>query len=392
MPLTETGFQRRTFAEILEAKIAKAKELFGEDIDTSELTPLGKFIRINAYDQALTEEETELVYYSIFPNTAQGVSLDRLCVFAGISRNATINTLYKVEFTGTAGTVIPVGFLIGTESGINFATTEDVTIGESGTIEANARCEESGEIGNVKASDITVIVNPVADVESVTGIEIVTKGAEAESDYELRKRFNASKEGLGSCNEVAITSALLRIPTVTHAGIIVNDSDVTDDSGRPPKSFECFIHGGEDYHAKIAETIFDKKPLGIKTHGTITEEVIDSGGHSHSINFSHTATVSVYVRLAVKTDATFEGATGKKAIKSNLEDYIDSVGIGNTVVLSSLYGYIHGVTGVKEVSELLLSTDGNTWNTANITVEQYENCICQQVAIKQNSEGDYEVI
>lgn len=63
MPLTELGFKRRTYDEILQSKIEKARELFGEDIDTSELTPFGKFIRINAYDQALTEEEAEIIYF-----------------------------------------------------------------------------------------------------------------------------------------------------------------------------------------------------------------------------------------------------------------------------------------------------------------------------------------
>ena len=87
MPLTSKGFERLTYDEIVNKKIQKAKELFGEDIDTSELTPLGKFIRINAFDLAEAEEEAEYIYYSIFPNTASGVSLDRLCTFVGISRN-----------------------------------------------------------------------------------------------------------------------------------------------------------------------------------------------------------------------------------------------------------------------------------------------------------------
>lgn len=100
MGLTTTGYVRATYAEILESKIRKAKDLFGEDIDTSEITPLGKFIRINAYDQALAEEEIEQVYYSRFPNSASGVSLDRLCVFVGLTRNPATAARYKVEVFG----------------------------------------------------------------------------------------------------------------------------------------------------------------------------------------------------------------------------------------------------------------------------------------------------
>ena len=77
------GYVRRSYDDILSDKIQRAKELFGEDIDTSDLTPLGKFIRINAYDQALAEEEIEAVYYARFPDTASGQNLDRLLVFGG---------------------------------------------------------------------------------------------------------------------------------------------------------------------------------------------------------------------------------------------------------------------------------------------------------------------
>lgn len=45
MGLTDNGFVRRTYDDILNAKIQRAKELFGEDIDTSDLTPLGKIGR-----------------------------------------------------------------------------------------------------------------------------------------------------------------------------------------------------------------------------------------------------------------------------------------------------------------------------------------------------------
>ena len=157
-------------------------------------------------------------------------------------------------------------------------------------------------------------------------------------------------------------------------------------------SFECFVNGGYDYHTQIAEAIFDKKPIGIKTTGNIAQEIIDSGGNSHIINFSHTENISVYVRIALNTDNKFEGAIGRKDIKDNLVTYIDNIGIGNALVLSSLYGHIHSVTGVKEVTVLELSTDGDTWTADNIDVEQFESCICAQVSIKQDAAADYEVV
>ncbi len=398
MPINEYGFKRRTYDEILTDKIAKAKELFGEDIETNDLTPLGKFIRINAYDQAITEEEAEMIYYSIFPTTAIGTSLDRLAVFAGIKRNVATKARYTAKITGKAGATVAVGFLVGTESGINFSvigtatvaddgvveTAEgDVTIGEDETVLVTVECVESGGIGNVLVKEINTIVNPSADVSEVIGEGLISKGAEVESDLELRRRFSSAIEGMGSCNEPALKSALLRIPTVTHAGVITDETN---------GSFECYVNGNEEYYEQIAKAIFEKKPIGIKTTGAIEQEFTDSSGKKQVIKFSRTSNISVYVQMAIKTNVEFSGNAGLEEIKDNICSYIDNIGIGNSLVLSSLYGKIHSVTGVTEVTELKLSTNGENWSTDNIAAAEYENCVCYEVRIKQNDGTDYEVI
>ena len=40
MPMTDQGFQRQTYAELLEQQINRAKQLFGADMDTSETSVL----------------------------------------------------------------------------------------------------------------------------------------------------------------------------------------------------------------------------------------------------------------------------------------------------------------------------------------------------------------
>ena len=102
MPLTELGFERPTYDELLQKQIERAKLLFGDDIDTGETTPFGKYIRINVADFADLYELAEKVYYARFPNAATGVSLDRLCPFVGISRNPATYARHKIRFHGTA--------------------------------------------------------------------------------------------------------------------------------------------------------------------------------------------------------------------------------------------------------------------------------------------------
>lgn len=371
MGLTEKGYQRRSYDDILNDKILRAKELFGEDIDTSDLTPLGKFIRINAYDQALAEEEAEAIYYSAFPDTASGQSLDRLLIFAGINREPATAATFKVKFSGNPGAAVPVGFLVGTESGLTYYVTQEATIGDDGTCEATVDCTTAGEIGNENASAISVIVNPDVNILAVEGIGRLSMGQEEESDSVLRVRFKAAIQGAGSCNENAIRAALLRVPTVTSAGIIVNATDEVDENGRQPRSFECYVTGGLDRTQEIAETIFEKKPLGIKTHGSQSAVVQDEGGNDHVIRFSYTEEVVVSVEVSVKTDDKFE-ATGVEDIQSNVASYIDSLGVGTAVIFSSLYGCIYSVAGVKEVLNMTISTDGETYGTSNIDIDRWQ--------------------
>lgn len=381
MAVTAQGYQRPTFDDILTDLTEKAQEMFGEDIDVDELTPLGKFIRIIAYDRALAEEEAEQIFYSRFPNTASGVNLDRLCPFVGISRNSATPAQYEVAVKGTAGYTVPYGFEVSTDSNIIFYNTADTTIGEQGTCTIVVECAENGIIGNIDSADITQIVNPDADIEEIVGTTVVTVGVDEESDYELRQRFVQASAGMGSCNETALESALVRVPTVISANVIVNDTDSTDEDGRPPHSFTCFVTGGVGYEAEIAETIYDKKPIGIKTHGTSSYTITDESGKEHIIYFSRTTNVNVYVRMSLKTTTAFEGETGKEKIISNIKSYVNSLGVGNDVILSAMYSYIYSVAGVKEVTSLQLSTDGETYSSTNIVVDDTESAICATVEV-----------
>lgn len=57
--------------------------------------------------------------------------------------------------------------------------------------------------------------------------------------------------------------------------------------------------------------------------------------------------------------------------------YINNLANGDSVYLSSLYGYIHDVHGVVNVQELSISTDGETFSMANIIIEDYEMARCE---------------
>ena len=378
MGLTSLGYRRRTLEEILQAKIEKAKELFGEDINTEENTALGKYIRINAYDQYVVEELAEQIYYSIFPQTATGQSLDRLIWSVGMSRNVAVPSKYKVNVTGLAGEIVPFGFLVGTETQLNFYNTQDTEIGEDGTCSIVVECIEAGTIGNVKANSIVKIVNPVSYVDEVVGVSVEEAGADEESDIELLKRFEIVRDGRGSCNESSIISSLLNIPTVHGAYVVANESLETVD-GIPAKTIACYVDGGNDYHQDIAEAIFDKKPIGVGTYGDVAVPINYGGLKDYEIKFSHSSEVDIYVKLTIITNNNFE-ADGFDEIKANISNYINNLAIGNSLITTAMYSQIYSVKGVVS-SQITVSKDGVDYGIEDIEMKPYECCSLKQLII-----------
>ena len=386
MGLTEQGYIRKTYDDILNDKIQRAKELFGEDIDTGDQTPLGKFIRINTYDQALAEEEAELIYYSRFPNSASGHSLDRLMVFGAITRNPAEPATFTVQFNGESGHTIPAGTLVSTDTDLTFYTLTDAVIGESGSCTVEVCCSEPGTVGNVNASAINKLVTIDASIADVAGVERLNAGKDEESDADLRARFTASIAGSGSCNANAIRAALLRIPTVKFADVVENDGSEADSEGRPPQSFECYVLGGDDYVQEIGEAIFDKRPIGIKTVGDKAVTVIDSSGNERTVYYSPAPNVNILMRVKVQTNSEFP-EDGNESIKTNVTDYINSLGIGKSFVLSKLYGEIYKVPGVVDVTSIQASTDGGTtYGADNVAVPRYGVAVCEYVIARRNDD------
>lgn len=367
MALTELGFERPTYDDLLAAQIDRAKLLFGEDIDTNESTPLGKYIRLNVTDLADCYEILEKIYFARFPHTASGTSLDRLCPFAGITRNQATYAKHNVTFHGVVGEYVPVGFEVSTADGVTtFHTYEALLIGEDGTVSGVVECEEAGTIGNVGTGKIDTIVNPDANVESITHTGIASYGEDIETDLALRQRFDASISGAGSGTASSISGAIARVPLVDGVTVVENDTD-TEKDGIPPHSFECFVLAPESQDTLVAEAIWSKKPLGIKAYGDVEVEIIDNAGVSHIVNFSRTKQVDIYVKMSIFTNNYFE-LDGVQQIKDYVASYINNLKNGEDVYLSSLYSYIYKAAGIVNVSSLTMGTDGSSYSTDNIPI------------------------
>lgn len=379
--IDETGYVRPTYDELLALRIEEAKEFFGDDIDTSNASPLGKYIRLGVKHLAEAFEGQEQIYYARFPHTATGQSLDRLMPFANISRNNATRAEHLIGFVGNADYEIPVGFLVGTIGDETFYLVNPVKLDSEGKGQGIVQCTELGTVGNVKLGTITEIINPDVNVTGISHDDIETIGEDKESDADLRDRFDVAIEGSSSGTALAIRGAVMRVNGVRSCIVTENDTDSVDEDGRPPHSFEVYVHAQESARLGIAEAIFSKKPLGVPSYGTTSETIVDVQGNDKIVYFTPVADTPLHITLKVATDDEFE-LNGVEQIKAALMSYVNHLKAGEDVIYTNLYRYIHNVAGVRDTLELKLSTDGSTYYAGNVIADKGEVIVLDVENIK----------
>ena len=366
--LDDLGFHRPTYAELLAEQETRARQLFGDDIETGEATALGKYIRLNVYDYARLYELAEKIYYARFPNFATGVQLDRLTPFANISRNPATVARHIVEFYGIAGKTVEQGSLVATGDGVTFYTLEDATMQDEGlglgTARVTVECTEFGTVGNVAVGEIDRMGNPNGYVREVRHIALKLLAKDAETDKALRERFHDVVKGTGSGTWEALYGALGRITNVD--GVVIVENDTAETVGTmPPHSFQCYIVAPNTLDQQIGQTIFDKKPIGIKPLGEVEVTVLDSAGSAHIMRFSRAIEKQISLQATIKKTTSYP-EDGTEQIKTNIANLINGLSNGDDVILSKIYSAIHAVDGVAEVANLQIKAGSGAFAASNI--------------------------
>ena len=226
--LTEAGFLRPSYTELLDALEVKAKELFGSSVNLSVRSPLGIFLRIFAWFAGMLWQLAEQVYNSGFVDTATGISLARLGAFIGIRLLAAQKAAGMLQITGEAGASVYAGFLVQARNNQRFVTLEDAVIGEGGTVSVPIQAYEAGPEGNVDAGAIDTVVTPLAAVVSVTNPKATAGGRARETWQEFRERYYNSVDKAGGSNTDAIRAQLLETEDVVNAVVWENDTSEMD--------------------------------------------------------------------------------------------------------------------------------------------------------------------
>lgn len=225
---------------------------------------------------------------------------------------------------------------------------------------------------------LTAIESAIAGWDELYNLAAGDTGRDVETDAELRARFAAAPNNIGSATVEAIRSRILsNVDGVTSCRIYENRTSLPVD-GIPAHAFESIIQGGNSQD--IAEELWLRKPAGIETYGNVSVSVADSNGDLQTVSFSRPVTVYGWARVTVNALNTEETLpdTAVAGIKQAVLDYAAAnFGIGDDIITQRFYGEIYSaVSGLGqitvEVDLTTLPTDTPTYSTANATVGRVE--------------------
>jgi len=124
-----------------------------------------------------------------FAETSYGDYMDKRASEFGLTRKSATSASTIVTVTGTVTKVVDTGTIFATESGIQFITTETVTIPDSGNVNIPVEAVNAGALGNVPSGTIITIPYSIDGVTSVTNVSAASGGADIESDDLLLSRL-----------------------------------------------------------------------------------------------------------------------------------------------------------------------------------------------------------
>jgi uncharacterized phage protein gp47/JayE len=342
----ESGLHLPTYNDILEKRIDDTKIIYGQDIYLSNDSPDYQMLANEALMLYEAIQAIQYAYNQMCPTTAVGVGLSSLVQLNGITRQTATYSTCEVILTGTTAVTITDG-KVQDQAGYLWSLPSPITLQAAGSpagtyyeLTVTATCDSEGAI-SAGIGDISIIATPTAGWISVENLVTATAGMETETDAALRSR-QAVSVSLPSQTMLAGTiAAIASLDNVTRYAVYENPTNSTHfgDSGvpfegAPVHSITCVVEGGASLD--IAEAIYYNRGLGCYMNGDQEVDITDTEyGTVTTVRYYQPVEVPVYINLRIHQLNGYLTGT-EDEIKDAVAEYINSLGIGDTLTLSSI--------------------------------------------------------
>ena len=322
-----------------------------------------------AREYAVLSRQLDLVYRGAFVETAEGRDLDQVVALVGVERRGRTFASGEVVFSRStpspADIFIPEGTLVSTAEvpAVTVATTDDRTL-RSGTLSVAIPVSAlvTGPAGVATAGSLSVIHRPILGVEAATNPQALTFGGDSENDDSLRRRASRALEASGRATPGAITGALVSVEGIREQDVRIEEDHLAF-PGLVKVSVASDLTPAES--ARAAELIELSRPAGVRVvHNLVVPPApsppptSDAHGEDPGPAPPAPAVEGIWYPLGVRAVVTPSAATltaGQKsalttAVEVAIGAFVESLGVGSTVVYNRLVAAIIAVDGVYDVS------------------------------------------
>ncbi len=418
--ITSTGFNIKPFQAILEEKAARAREVFGSDIDLRSTSALRKILDISSAEDQEIWKRMEQLYYSNFISTASGESLDLLGEDVGVKRRLLQSTgKVKLKLSNeAAGRLyhLPVGTLVETDAPARrFATKELTTLSDQkkeALVEIIATTRgEAGDVGAGAINKINAVyaqrfLNLGAAVITVTNEQPTSGGKRAEADTSYRDLL------LGFPRTLWTLEAVRKVVKSIDG---VRDCRLFDPLGGVDVSLSKFAlfsfsqrrFGtqrllGTPYFfnilvATLPGFLWESEGAVTGLRETIENAIRDVRPISIFPNLQRADDVRIGIRARILIRPGHDKNAVVASIKERLERRINALGLGNSVLYSEVVCDCMDAPGVVDVQRLHLRRCPPLFLTINLGGRQrfqnqvIESAVGENISLLPNEIAVFEI-
>ena len=286
----------------------------------------------------------------VTPYGANAFILSQLGVQAGIAQGSPTNTSVDVVFSGTAGYVIPPGFIVSDGTYQYVVQSGGVVLSTGSSAQLYAVANQPGTWA-VPAGTVTQVVTSVASgyALTVTNPEAGTPSQGAESVQSYRARVQSAQQITGQGTPSYITSLLQNVPGVTPRLVAVQQA---------VGGWEVICGGGDTYAvgaAIYAGTLDLSSIVGSSTSARNVSVTLIEGPNTYTLTYVNPPQQTVNVATAWNTNLPnfTAGSQVNQLGVPAITAYINSITVGQPINLNAMTSaFTEAVSSVLSVANL----------------------------------------
>lgn len=350
MPITATGYARRTLDVVLTSIQTFLREKISPKLDLSEDAVLGNVSNIAADHIDELEQLVEEAYHAYDPDNASDDRMAALALATGVPRRGATKGLVTVTINLDASQTYAPGDLaahVVDEPTNRWLNRDEVVSTTAGNYSAVFESENAGAAAVAEAGTLTVIATPVSGWNSITNPAAATPGQDIEEIAALRIRREQAVASGGSRTRGAIRAKLIAIDGVLSAEVFENTSSAVDANGIGPHNIRPVVWDGSPAAAdddEIAQAIYDHSAEGIRSQGTESGTARDPRTSAPAtINFDRATPENITVAVEIESETGVASDDVKAAILAEMPGRV-----GKGVSYNRLSGAVFDVAGVDD--------------------------------------------